>query len=294
MIWFINQLSRSYVSNANFDLEFVNVPEGYLFEKASKNQVYVRLRAGGFQFLNFNFKNKKVFVDLSQLEKKTETTFFATSLVYRKQIEKQLPNTMDLLEIDQDTLYFEMLPVITKKIPVQTKVELDLAKNYLLDGKLTITPDSVRITGPSEEIDSITSISTHRLVLPEVTSSFSENVELIQSSRLENTSYEYYRVNIKGEIARFSEKVFKLPIKKLNMPKGLELRTFPEEVSVLCKAKIKRLKEIQESDFQVVLDYNSVKATKNNTVSVKLTKEPEGLHSAKLLENKVEFIIKKQ
>lgn len=282
------------MNNAKFDLEFVNVPEGYLFEKASKNQVQVRLRAGGFQFLNFNFRNKKVFVDLSQLEKKTETTFYATSVVYRKQIEKQLPKTMDLLEIDQDTLYFEMLPVVTKKVPVQTRVELDLAKNYLLDGKLIITPDSVAITGPTEEIDSITSIATNKLVLPDVASSFSEDVELLQSPKLENTSYEYYRVNIKGEIARFSEKVFKLPIKKINMPKNVELRTFPEEVSVLCKAKIKRLKEIQEADFQVVLDYKAVKATEDNTVAVKLVKEPKGLHSAKLMEDKVEFIIKKQ
>ena len=131
LIWFINNLSQSYIGNAVFDLEFVNVPEGFLFEKASKNSVDVKLRSGGFQFLRFNFTNKKVQIDLSELENKS-STFFAPPDTYRKQIEKQLPGSMSLLEIDRDTLYFEMLAVKSKKVPVKPRVVMNLAKNYLL------------------------------------------------------------------------------------------------------------------------------------------------------------------
>jgi len=293
LIWFINNLSRSYIGDAVFNLEFVNVPEGYLFEEASKNSVDVKLRAGGFQFLGFNFTNKKVNIDLSELESKS-SIFFAPPNVYRQQIEAQLPNSMGLLEIDNDTLFFEMLAVKTKKVPVKPKVIMNLAKNYLLDGSMTISPDSITLTGPGQEIDTIDFIRTEKITLPDLASDFSENLDLIQSSELANTSYSVYSINLKGEIARFSEKIFKLPIKKINFPEGMEVRTFPEMVSVLCKAKMKRLKELKADDFQVVADYESVKKPDSKEVPLQLNKRPDSLHSAKLLDNEIEFILKRQ
>tara|TARA_B100001146_G_scaffold224678_1_gene243546 strand:- start:3381 stop:4340 length:960 start_codon:yes stop_codon:yes gene_type:complete len=293
LIWFINKLSRTYVSGAHFDLEFVNMPDGYLFEKASKTEVDVKLRAGGFQFLRFNFINKRVYVDLSELPTNGES-FYATPDTYRRQIENQLPNTMALLEIDNDTLFFQMLAVKTKKVPVKPNVELDLVKNYLLDGKMTVIPDSISITGPAEEIDSIDFVKSDKIVLPDLAAGFSKRVDLLQSPELENTTYSTYQVNIKGEIARFSEKIFKLPIKKVNFPEGAQVRTFPEMASVLCKAKMKRLKDIEESDFQVIVDYNSIKSSNKDVIPLKLNKKPEEVHSAKLLENEVEFIIKRE
>lgn len=292
LIWFINNLSQTYIGNAVFDFEFVNVPEGFLFEKASKNNVNVKLRAGGFQFLRFNFTNKKVNIDLSELESET-SVFFAPPEIYRKQIEKQLPGSMALLEIDSDTLFFEMVRVKSKKIPIKPRVVMNLAKNYLLDGKLILSPDTIVVTGPIEEIDTIKNVRTEKITLPDLASDFSKNVDLVQSPGLENTTYSDYRINIKGEIARFSEKIFKLPIAKINFPEGVEVRTFPEKVSVLCKAKISRLKDLEESDFEVVADYESISASANNEIPLKLNKKPDGVHSAKLLETEVEFILKR-
>lgn len=293
LIWFINNLSRSYVDDVVFDLEYVNVPEGYLFESASKSDVEVKLQAGGFQFLRFNFAHKKVFVDLSGLEE-NEKGFYAPPAMYRRQIEKQLPGTMSLLEIDNDTIFFEMLAVVSKKVPVRPRVELNLAKNYLLDGKMEVFPDSIVVTGPEEEIDTIQAVTSEKISLPDMASSFSEEVDLLQSSELQNTTYSKYRVTIKGEIARFSEKIFRVPIESINFPKGTEVRTFPEEVQVLCKAKIERLKQIRESDFQVIADYKSLEDPDSNVIGLTLGKSPDKIHAARLLEEEVEFILKRE
>lgn len=293
LIWFINNLSRPYVGNAVFDLEFVNMPEGFLFEKASKSTIDVKLRAGGFQFLRFNFTNKKVNIDLSELES-SSSTFFAPPNIYRKQIETQLSGSMALLEIDDDTLFFEMLAVKSKKVPVKPRVVINLANNYLLDGKLQISPDSITVTGPSEEIDTIKLVRSEKITLPDLASNFSEDIDLVLSQELKNSSYSVYSVNLKGEIARFSEKIFKLPVQKINFPEGVEVRTFPEMVSVLCKAKMQHLKELHDSDFQVIADYDSIKKSSSNEIPLKIGKKPDGLHSAKLLETEVEFILKRQ
>ncbi|WP_149276020.1 CdaR family protein [Pareuzebyella sediminis] len=293
LIWFINNLSRSYTGDAVFDLNFMNVPDGYLYESASKNKVGVKLKAGGFQFLRFNFMNKRVNIDLSQLSK-NDSSFFAPVASYRQQIESQLPRSMVLLEMDEDTLFFEMLPVMSKKVPVKPKVVINLAQNYLMEGGIKVTPDSILLTGPKKEIDTIDWVRTKGIRLPDLDADFSRDVDIVRPEKLEHTTFSENGVNLKAKIARFSEKVFKVPITTVNFPAGAEIKTFPEMASVLCKAKIKRLQELEESDFQVVGDYESIKDPSSKELKLSLVKQPEGLHSTTLLEDEVEYVIKKE
>ncbi len=292
-IWFINALSQTYVSTAAFDLEYVNFPDGYLFKGASKNEMDVKIRAGGFQFLGFNFKNKKVRIDVSETEK-SDSKFYVPENDYRVQIEKQMTGSMTLLEIDDDTLFLDMLPVITKKLPVRPRVQMNLAQNYLLDGEIRMTPDTISVTGPEDEIDSITQIRTEKITLPDLTSDFVEELSLFESPKLKNTTYSANTVVLSGKIARFSEKIFEVPVTVINLPDDLDVKTFPDKVSVVCKAKMNRLKELQETDFQIVADYKSKKNEASKELPLELRKKPEGLHSIKLKETEVEYIVKKK
>ncbi|MGB6151115.1 MAG: CdaR family protein [Pricia sp.] len=292
-IWFLKALSQTYVSTAAFDLQYVNLPDGYLFKGASKDEMEVKLRAGGFQFLGFNFKNKLVSIDVSEAEK-SDGNFFIPENRYRGQIEKQLTGTMSLLEIENDTLFLDMLPVFTKKVPVKPQIQIDLGQNYLLDGKVEIDPDSISITGPKPEIDSILQLRTERVTLPDLTDDFSEELNIVLPSPLKNTTYSETEVVLSGKIERFSERVFQVPITVINLPNTLEIKTFPESVSVVCKAKLKRLKALKESDFQVIADYALQKDTQSEELLLKLRTKPEGLHSVRLKEKSVEYIVKKR
>ncbi len=292
-IWFINALSQTYVSTAAFDLEYVNFPDGYLFKGASKNDMDVKLRAGGFQFLGFNFRNKKVKIDVSEAEQ-NDSKFYVPENRYRTQIEKQMTGSMALLEIDDDTLFLDMLPVFTKKLPVRPRAKMNLAQNYLLDGKISINPDSISVTGPKDEIDSITQLRTEQITLPDLTSDFSEELGVIKSPKLKNTTFSQSSVILSGKIARFSEKIFEVPITVINLPDNLDVKTFPDKVSVVCKAKMKRLKELQQADFQVVADYEAKGNEASEELPLELRKKPEGLHSVKLKETEVEYIVKKK
>ncbi len=43
LIWFINNLSESYIDNATFDFKFINVPDSLLLTKAYKKEVDVKV-----------------------------------------------------------------------------------------------------------------------------------------------------------------------------------------------------------------------------------------------------------
>ncbi len=292
LIWFINNLSESYISNTTFDLNFTNVPDSLMLVNASKKEVDVKVQASGFQFLSFNVKSREVKLDLSAANQENGNYFIPQS-VYRKQIDKQL-RSMTLLEIDRDTLFFEFTQVRAKKVPVNSRVNITLSQNYILDGPLKIEPSMVTIRGPKTSIDTINSVNTLQLNFPEETSNFAHKVELFKNPELQNTTYSTKSVFIYGKVARFSEKLIDVPVRVINLPSGYEIRTFPDVVSVLCRAKLDNLKNLDSTDFEVVADYNSIKDNTTKIITLELLKIPESLHSADLNENQVEFILKRQ
>lgn len=292
LAWLVSRLSEVYTQGTSFDLVYTNVPDSLKLTKTSKDNVDVRLRASGFQFLGFNFKPKRVTIDLSTVDQ-NGSHYYIPQKVYRKQIQNQLSGAMTLLEVDRDTLFFEFYRVYEKEVPVRSNVTVNLGQNYLMEGKLKIYPKTVVLKGPKNEIEAVNFVTTLKMVLSDLTSDFESRVALNKPKSLENTALSNNSVKISGKVFRFSEKIIDIPIKVINLPEGTAIRTFPDAVSVLCKARIDKLKDLRTEDFEVVSNYANVKRSSKNLV-LRLTKKPESVHSAQLLENEVEFILKRE
>jgi len=293
LIWFLNTLSQTYIANTTLELDFFNSNKSLRLTKTFVDEVDVKLQTVGFQFLGFNFRKKSIKLDLEGVEEINGKYYLAPD-EYKEQIEKQLSSSMILMEMNSDTLFFEFLEMVSKKIPINPDIKLNLAHNYLLDGELKIEPASITITGPKYEIDTILSVRAVNFNRTEIASDFSEKVQLYKSPNLKYTSFSEEEVQIAGEVAKFSEKIIDVSVEAINLPRGKKLRTFPDEVSILCKAKIEQLKNIGSSDFKVVADYSKLNDARSNTMSLVLVKQPNEIFSATLMETKVEYILNQE
>ena len=293
LAWFVSNLSKAYTSNTTFDLEFVNLSPDQLLISATKNQVDVKLEAIGFQLFGFSFKNKRVKIDMSTV-KKRGNKFYIPYKVYKKQIEKQIPSSMQLFEMDQDTLFFEFDEVISKNVPVKPRLKLNLAQNYLLDGEVIIEPSAITIKGPKNEVDTINNVKSLKIDLTDLTSNFSQKVTIYKSRALKNTSFSTESVLISGKVSRFSEKIIVVDVDVINLPKGFEIKVFPNKVGVLCKASMTTLKTLTSSDFRLVVDYAKIKENRTKKLSLVLQKKPKNLYNAILKEKGVAYILKRK
>ncbi len=292
LAWFVSNLTERYTSTTSFDLEYINVPDSLLFKGSSKDQLEVKLNCSGFQFLRYNFSPRVVQLDLSYIKKKG-TKYYLPQETCVKQIEAQLPSSISLVSVDnRDTLYFALYHLYSKSVPVVSRLQIDYAQNYMLDGTLKMEPTEVTLSGPKNEIDTIRSVHTRTVVLRDVSNDFSKKLSLVKSDKLLNTRYSTNEVRITGKVARFSEKIVEVPVEVTNLDKDMQIKTFPNKVSVLCKGKIERLKKVKATDFRVVADFNTVKDTKSSMITLKLANKPEGLFDIKLLEKEVEYILK--
>jgi len=293
LAWFINKLSESYTSNTTFKLNYYNIPEGYLLKSVTKEKLDVKLQAIGFQFLGFGLSAKEIAIDLSEEEVKNSKFSLSVKQI-QKQVEKALPNSMVLKDLDKENIGFELVKIITKSIPVNANVKLTLQKNCMLDSAIVLEPNTIEVTGPENEIDSLQSLQTALVELSNIGEDFSKRATILTPKVFKSTTYSAENVIVKGNVSRFSEKIINnIPIKVINLPKDTMVKIFPDRAKILCKAKLDVLKKISEEDFVVIANYNNM-LQGNEKVSLEITSAPNEVYSATLLENKVTYIISEQ
>ncbi|QCX00255.1 YbbR-like domain-containing protein [Aggregatimonas sangjinii] len=293
LAWFISNLSNRYQGISTFELEFVNPPDSMMLVNASRSTMDVRLDAVGFQFLMFNLSSKKVEINLSDAIKKGGK-YYLTPDSGRRQMEKQMTNGVKILDFGIDTLFFEFYDVISKKVPIKSKAKISFAQNYLLDGAIKITPDSIVLKGPQNEVDSIQFVETNAIELSELNDDFSIIAKLTKAPMLVKTEFSEEHAVLSGKVSRFSEKVVRVPVSIINLPENTVIQTFPNEVNVLVKASVDDLKKVRASDLEVIGDYKSVEGSDQNSIELRISRQPAAIHSVGLSKNQVDFILKRE
>ncbi|WP_421809573.1 YbbR-like domain-containing protein [Flagellimonas sp.] len=293
LAWFLSNLSESYESRANFTINYRNLPDTLLLGKNSENTLEAKLKTSGFQFLYFNFFKKRIDLDVSQVTHQNGN-YVLTEATLKKQIEQQLSQNISLMDLGRDQLKVDLYQVVSREVPVKADVSLQFEQNYILDGALEITPNHVVVKGPGNEVDTLKSIVTGPLQLANLSADFSREVPLIFPKGLDNTIFSNGRVNVSGKVVRFSEKVFQVPVQVVNLPEGYQVKTFPNVVTVLCKATVDRLKELSLNDFGVTADYGQLNGTDKNTLFLRLSKSPENVYDVKLQEPSVNFVLEQE
>lgn len=289
LIWLISKLSEDYAQRSTFELSYVNIPDSLLLTGSSKEQIDTRLQASGFKFLAFNFGKKDIKIDLGQL-RGVGNSFFINKEEYQKQIEDQLPDNMTLLSVDQDTLFIYFKKLFSKEVEVVADINLELAQNHMLEGKLRVEPPYITLKGPQSEVEAVDRIYTVSTSLTGVSENFNSSLKLAKTPEMENTSYSTDQVKVSGDVFRFSEQMIEIPVRVDNLPEGTEIKTFPNVISVLCKAKIDRLKNLRPQEFELVADFNAINR-ENSKLDVRLKSKPEDVYDAQLSQNKVEYIL---
>ena len=289
LIWLISKLSETYTQASTFELSFVNAPDSLLLTGSSMEEIDTRLQASGFRFLGFNFGKRILKMDLNNL-KSLNGQYFINKEEYQKQIENQIPASMSLLSVDQDTLFLYLSQLISKEVEVVPDINLELAQNHILEGKLTVDPSRVTIKGPKTEIEQIDKIYTVSTNFTGISESFNSSLALTKPEELINTVFSENRVNVSGTVFRFSEQLVDVPVRVINLPEGTEIKTFPNTITVLCKAKIDRLKSLRPQEFEITADFNSVQNGKKE-LEVRLLGKPDDIYDVQLNQTKVEFIL---
>lgn len=290
--WFISQLSETYTDKVTFDLIYTRLPDSLMLMGASHKEATLTVRGSGWQFLGSRFSSKNLNISLEKVYY-NGVRYYLREQDYRQQLSSVLPGDMSIVQIDADTLFFDFSRLVKKKVPVIPDIHLELAQNYLLEQQPRVFPDSVVLIGPAQELDTVREIRTVLLELTGLSDSFERMLLLDKPAALANTNMGVSEVQVRGEVFRFSEKILDIPVEVIGLPAGTQIRTFPDKVEVLCKARLETLKEISPSDFRIVVNLEEMQEN-SAFLPVHLEHQPEGIPSIQLLQQQVEYILKRE
>ena len=288
--WFLSNLSEPYETRTDVTLEYKSVPDSLLLGNDAVQIMETKIRTSGFRLLYFKLFKKNIVLDVSEVSFQNPN-FYLTKSSVLKQMERQFSQQVSVLDLDRERLKVDLYQVERKKLAVRPQLNLQLEPNFLLEGQLKISPDSVIVKGPYAEIANLNELLTTEATLTEVSSDFALEAALIFPKGLSNSIFSHSRVEIEGKVVKFSEKVFEVPIRGINFPEGYTIKLIPEKVGVVCKASLERLRQISAGDFGITVDYQQLGGANNNTLLLQIAKQPEGVYGIRLQERTANFVM---
>lgn len=287
----ITKLSNSYTETIHLDIFLKNKPQAHRISNDSNQKITLNIKTHGFKLLWLNFFQPKVVIDFKSDMALTNDSYIWTSKKMMPKIQSILGNSIEILSVQPDSLKFSFERMTVKKVPVRLKSNLKMLPGYDISDAIKLTPDSITVVGSDKQTSKIRFIETKKLNLKDVHSNFKHSVEIQNSIDLKPLSLSHTTIEVSAKVEKFTEGVFEIPVSILNLPEGLQINYFPKTISVVYYVSLTNYKNIKPADFRIECDYNTILNTEQSFMFPKLTKYPELIKSARLKQNKVEFIL---
>ena len=178
-----------------------------------------------------------------------------------------------------------------KRIPVKLPSSFDIASGFGISEPLIFKPDSINVIGTSNILDTLNVVYVNPNGISELKESFRDQFNLYNPAP-NRVEFSQSSVFVEVFIDRFSEKTIEVPVRLFNVPDSIALKLFPGNVQLTFSASLVHIKKIDESDFMISCDYNSIKDG-DEVINLKLISKPSQLKSLRWTPKQVEYLIRK-
>lgn len=298
IFWYLNSLGKSIESDLKYPVRYINLPKERVLSEDLPSRLELYLKGPGYSILKLKLSGSRapLILDISTINYRRvpgsntlSYYFLSTGLIPK--LKNQLRTECEIVSIRPDTLFFTFDRIIAKAVPVIPDVEILTEKQYSVKGKIQVDPDSVILTGPKHIIDTVESIQTRFKKLTGVD-------ETITRSLMLKTSKEYSssvkKVTLTIPVEQFTEAEIHVPVKIINSPDSIDVKIFPDEVTVRCQVAVSDYSQFKERPFEVVLDLKKANLSSGDKIPLEISNVPPFVNSLRVTPSKVDFLIEKR
>lgn len=289
-ILILARLSANYTSTVKFKVKLNNVPEEMVVLKDTSNTLNLTMTTHGFDWLKYYLKTPSVSINFKNDVKKVDSVYVWSLSRGYAGINKQFGKDISVKAINPDSLFFKVDINTVKMVVVKPDITINYSPGYNVLNAITTLPDSVKVIGPETLINKLSFIETERLIKNNVNTPFTTHLKLKLSALDSQINVKSETVNITVNTEKFTEGTFSLPITIINVPKDLKVNFFPKTINVSFYTSLESYKTIKANDFEVVCDFKEHNS-KLSYLSPKLVKSPKSIKTARLHQQKIEYII---
>ncbi len=291
LFWTLIKLSREYISEVEFGLVYTDVPKNKLIQNEPAEKLKLTLKTSGFKLLRYGFKPKVLEYTLTEIDRKTGTEYYSETSSNINFLQAQLSAETVVLNAEPDTLFFDLGVRKSKEVTVISEVEFEFKTGFNFVEPFRIEPAKVTVSGPEKVIDTITEVFTQKITFQDLSASFNRTVGVLPPNDVVDVSEK--EVSIMGEVDKITDGSFTIPFEVINLPRNYLISTYPKEVKVVFQVALKDFNKIPENSFRVQCDYKHSEDNNLDYLIPQIVDKPEIIFEAKVVPNKIEFLIKK-
>lgn len=298
VFWYLNSLQKEVQYNIKYPVRYVNLPEERVLveDLPSKLEFFLKGPAYAIVKLRLSGNSSPVILDISTVNyrrvpgSRTLSYYVITSGLI-PELKNQLRSECEISSIKPDTLYFSFDRIISKPVRIAADIEVTTERQYLVRGSIIVDPDTATIKGPKRILDTIKVVKTRHKKFKGLSQSVTSSIALAPSK--------YYTASVKKTmvtvpVEQFTEAEISVPVTILNSPDSIDIRIFPDAVTLKFLVSVSDYKKINEIPFEVVLDVSKNDLTSLKRLPVAIRNTPDFLNSVRVTPAEVDYLIEKK
>lgn len=280
--WVLNALNKdNYTTVVDYPIEFAYDAAEFMPVTETPERIKIEVNGNGWDLLRKYFKiNETPF--RVEMENPSAREYILTSEIRRALAESISPS--NLVSIVTDTVRFDIDRVVARKI----KIEIDttaqtLAKNYRLDGGMSIEPALITIKGPTSKLEQLE--GTYKISLGEskINKAFNKIIPLELPKELRDfLTIEEQSVHVRFDVFQMLEGNKRLKLKKTNFPRNVGLVEEPTTIIMTYLIDERKVAELKNFEFEADVNF-SKRDREDSTVAVEVDPKPSFLENVQFV-----------
>jgi hypothetical protein len=294
-LWMLNKLSHTYTTEVTAKISLIEGRHvGVMLTDGMMSSVRLRVRADGYdimQYLLFSSKTFKVDLGLLRYFEVADGKSALPVGQIRSTLAQQLSPSLDLQAILPDSIYFQLSPVASRKVPIRADCRIEFLPQYMQQGEVRLEPDSVIVNGPQKVVDAITEIGTEPVKKGKVMNNFSGKV-LLKTPPQTFLSHEKASYNV--NVQRVTQITRELPIRLVSAPDSLHVELIPASALVSFSVATEEYHRLKQDEQYLTVRYPELSQSISGQVRVNLSKPPAYVLSTSIKPAFVNIIVKQK
>lgn len=250
VLWLSLTLQEQRTVTVEFPVEVASLPDSQALVELPPSSVSVQLRGTGLDLLGLVFDPMSIQVPAA------EERISVQEVV-------QLPRASDaqVESVSPQAIALRLESRVTRRVPVQPRLNIQPASAYELIDAPTVSPESVWVSGAQSLVDPLTAWPTDSLVLREVRDTVRETVALKDSlGRLVTRDTD--EVTVEARAGKFAVETREVKVQVTGVPAGQDLVALqPSTVRIRYRVLFEQLFESRRSTgFFATVSYSQIRS----------------------------------
>jgi len=261
-LWFIVNMGRDYNMTMMLPIEITNLPEDIALSSEVPDNAAVSVSGEGWSLFNLYINPPRVTLNVD-----------AQQVNMFEQVRQQISSMSDVSVMQVDPMFLEIETEmrVSKKVPVESEVEINTGNQFGVLGPAQITPDSVTVTGPASRVENVLSWKTEDTAVNDVNSDLEMTVDLQVPGP--GITIIPSTVTLQADIAEFTEAEVRIPVRSRGLPSGRAVTFSPSSIVVKYDVPLEHYNDVQSiRPFVAFVDFERLQQDTTGLITPELEK----------------------